>query len=298
VTAGTYDAACNIIQWLAEHNGNFELLESSGVNPFFVIYAFADCNIPLPDNFSRELVWKHLDGILRAKCWRGLRLTRAGKEDSLLRFQYRRRIANANPVPPMFFPKEEDPGDILKSLLRLSFGGTPIDRAHAPTTVDEPVHRLQITIDDYKWVAKAQVGSVWYQAGDLLDDDDIACFAVIDCLTRLLPSCQDGTVEISSDNLPLLWGIGGAPVRAWSVVQAICNKYQVKLRPKWNNRPGPSPTARIEPAQWDTVLPRDPDVVDAVLKEFEQDEELGSGAAYKCMMAHLRRGQDNDDDLN
>ena len=289
MTARAYDAACNVIQWLAEHNGNLEQLESHGINPFFLIYAFADCNIPLPDSFNRQLLWKHLDGILRAKCWRGLTRTRAGKDDCLMRFKYRRR-ENTNPTPPTFFPKGEDPGDVLRDLLRHSFAGNSIDPTDAPTAFDELVHthRVQITVDDYKRVAKAQAGSVWYQAGDLRDDDDIACFAVIDCLTRLLSSCQGHTLEIASDHLPLLWGIGGAPVRAWSVVQAICNKYQVKLRLKWNARPGPSPNARVEPAVRDAVIPRDPDVVDAVLKEFEQNG-LGGGSPYQCMMAHLSK---------
>jgi hypothetical protein len=158
----------------------------------------------------------------------------------------------------------------------------------AADEVPRPVHRLEITIKDYTWVAKAQVGTVWYQAGDLHDDDDIACFAVIDCLTRLLPSCRGGILEFCSGHIPLLWGVGGPPKGAWSVVQAVCNEYQVKLRAKWTESQGPDPSARINPTESITVPPRDRDVVDAVLNQFRQNQ-LGGKAAYQCMVVHLEQ---------
>lgn len=273
MTASTYDVACNIIQLLAGPNlkGDLQCLVGE-INPFFLIYACADCNVPLPKNFGRQLFWKHLDGIVRAKCWRGLCQTRANT-------QYN-KSANADNVRRKIFQKgEHDQDDTLQSLIRISCGAK----------VHRTVHRLQITIDGYKWVAKAQMGTVWYRAGDLYDDDDIACFAVIDCLTRFLPSYEGGILEICSGHIPLLWGVGGEPKGAWSVVQAICKKYQVKLRVKWTGLEGPAPSARVTSAEAAIeVPPRNRDVVDAVMDEFTQNE-LGSKAAYRLMMDHLQR---------
>ena len=283
MTVSAYDAACNIIQGLARR-GNLQCLVYGEINPFFVIYACADCNIPLPNNFNRLLLWKHLDGILRAKCWRGLVSNRTNTQHHT--------SGNEDSVPPKFFRKGEDPDEILQSLLRLSYGASLTDRASAPTTADDvprPVHKLKITIKGYQWVIKAEMGSVWYQAGDLYDDDDIACFAVIDCLTRLLPSCRGGILEFCSGHIPLLWGVGGTRLGAWVVVHAICDEYQVKLRPKWTELKGPDPYARIETAESNSVPPRDREVVDAVMNEFRLNQNLlGSKTAYQCMMTHLQ----------
>lgn len=280
MTASTYDAACNLIQGLALKDG-IQCLVDREINPFFLIYACADCNVPLPKNFDRELLWKHLDGIIRTKCWRGLRQTRANT-------QY---LKGTN-ADGGLFQKEVDPDGTLQSLMAISCEidssrGRSFNATRVPTAGQVPrtVHRLQITIEDYKWVAKAPVGTVWYRAGDLHDEDDIACFAVIDCLTRLLPSYEGCILDICSDHFPLLWGVGGAPKGAWPVVQAICKEYRVKLRAKWTALRGPGPSRRIE--EGFTVPPRDRDVVNAALNEFTQNQ-LGSKAAYKCMMADLR----------
>jgi hypothetical protein len=189
VTPSSYDAACKIIKGLSQ--ADVDNLANGEINLFFVIYACADSGIPLPDRFSRQLLWKHLDAILRAKCWRGLGSARANMHHT---------SAGADHVPPNIFRKgEEDPDGIIQSLLKLTCSRwrSPFDPASASASaaVDVPrrVHRLKITIRDYEWVAEAAVGTVWYEAGDLYDDDDIACFAVIDSLTRLLHSCQGGS---------------------------------------------------------------------------------------------------------
>jgi hypothetical protein len=287
VTDNTYDAACNVIQGLAKRSSDLQYLVSSEINPFFVIYACADCNIPLPNNFNRLLLWKHLDGILRAKCWRGLVSNRANTQHHT--------STKEDHVPPKFIRKGEDPDEILQSLLSLSYRASLFHHASAsasaPTADDvpRPVHKLQITIKGYEWVVKAEVGNIWYQAGDLHDDDDIACFAVIDCLTRLLPSCRGGILEFCSGHIPLLWGVGGTRLGAWNVVHAICDEYQVKLRPKWTESQGPDPCARIEPAESTSVPPRDRDIVDAVMNEFRLNQNLlSSKTAYQRMMAHLQ----------
>ena len=280
VTPSTYGAACNVVQELARRGNNFWSLDNRNINPFFVIYACADCNIPLPDDIKRQLLWKHLDAILRAKCWRGLGSSRAKT--------LHHSGADAGHFPPKFVLKGDDPDNILQSLLNLSYRQSRSDPEPAPVADDvpRPVHGLKINIKDYKWVAEAQVGKVWYQAGDLVDDDDIACFAVIDSLTRLLPCCRGGILEICSGDIRLLWGVGGAPSGAWSVVHAVCTGYQVRLRGKWSER-GPDPCDWIDPAEGTTVLPRDRDVVDAVVNEFMQ-MQLDDKAAYRCMMAHLQ----------
>jgi hypothetical protein len=288
VTPSTYDAACNIIQDLARRGNNLDCLIGSGINPFFIIYACADCDIPLPNYFNRELFWKHLDAILRTKCWRGLGSAR-GKTQH-------RTSANADHAPLKFFRKGDDPDGTLQSLIRLSyersrFGSSPTP-APAPALEDvpRPVHKLQITIKDFKWVVKAQVGTVWYQAGDLYDEDDIACFAAIDTLTRLLPSCRGGILEISTRDIRLMWGIGGKPSGddAWSVVQDICQYYQVSMRAKWSKLKGPDPCERIRvnAEERNTVPPRDRDVVDAVVNGFRQRRLDTSRVAYRYMVDH------------
>lgn len=55
---------------------------------------------------------------------------------------------------------------------------------------------------DYKWITESQMGTVWYEAGDLVDEDDIACFVAIDSITRLLPSCRGGILEITMSEAP------------------------------------------------------------------------------------------------
>lgn len=295
VTPSAYDAACKVIKGLARTDPDLQCLAYGEINPLFVIYACADSNVPLPKYFSRQLLWKHLDATLRAKCWRGLGSARANMQHYT--------GADADHVPSKIFRKgEEDPDGILQSLLKLSLTHPRWRSRFDPTSepapavvevdVPRPVHRLQITIKEYKWVAKAQMGTVWYEAGDLYGEDDIACFAVIDSLTRLLPSCQGGILEISTGNIRLLWGVGGpAPSGsgAWSVVQAVCKEYGVNLRGKWvEPEPrGPDPWARIDPTLIN-VPPRDREVVNSVVNGFVQ-RELDSKVACRRMVEHLFR---------
>lgn len=284
VTPSAYDAACKIVKRIS--CSDRQSLANGEINPFFVIYACADSGVPLPDNFNRQLLWKHLDATLRAKCWRALGPARANIHHTR---------ADADHVPPKIFRKgEEDPDDILKSLLKVScsrWRDSPDPTAEA-ADVPRPVHKLDITMNDYRWVAKTELGTVWYEAGDLYDDDDIACLAVIDSLTRLLPSCRGGILEISAADIRLLWGVGGAvpsgACAAWSVVQAVCAKYDVNLRGKWTKPDprGPNPWMKLEPTEI-TVPPRDRDVVDLVVNEFMQ-KRLDSKVACQRMVEHLR----------
>lgn len=294
MTGSIYDAACNIVRSLARRDSSLRCLQHTSINPFFVIYACADCDVPLPIDFNRKFLWDHLDTILRAKCWRGLG---SGRPDSQ---HYAARAdasasAGGDHIPPKFLRRGEDPDGILQSLLRLTYTGDPRDRPPAPEAFDEPrgpVCRLSITIEDYKWVVKAgEAGTIWYQAGDLLDEDDIACFAILDALTRLLPFCRRGILDITTSHIHLLWGVCGGPppasgLGAWAVVQAICNQYQVRLRGSWTGAlREPGPCEKVLPK--DIAVPqRDRDVVDAVLDEFVQNG-LDGKAAYRCMISHL-----------
>ncbi len=263
MTPNTYDTACDL---LPKHSTDLECLIDRGLNPFFAIYACADRGIPLPDKFNRQLLWKHLDAILRAKCWRGLGSGRA-KAQHNTSTDPETILSN----PPNFSRREDDPEGIMRCLLKLS-------------QAQVPVHEIQIAIKDYQWIVKAQVGTVWYQAGDLYGDD-LACFVVIDVLTRLLPSCRDGILEIQTNDLRLLWGVQGPRSGAWSVVWAACEEYEVQLRAKWSERVKLDPCRPVDPTEASRVPPREPAVVDRILDNFER---LDSTAAYQFMQAHLR----------
>jgi hypothetical protein len=53
------------------------------------------------------------------------------------------------------------------------------------------------------WVAKGDMGTVWYEAQEL-EDEDVASFPAIDTLTRVLPYCRGGILEIHTSNVRLL----------------------------------------------------------------------------------------------
>ncbi len=79
------------------------------------------------------------------------------------------------------------------------------------------------------WVANGDMGTIWYEAREL-EDEDVAPFTVTDTLTRVLPYCRDGILEIHTNNVRLLWGVCGAPSGAWLVVMSICHDHGVHLR--------------------------------------------------------------------
>jgi hypothetical protein len=239
-------------------------LMDSGINPFFVIYACADCRVLLPADFSRELLWKHLDAIIRAKCWRGL--------------GPRNPPSDVGDVPRKYSRKDlqQDPEHIVRKLLALSIGG----RAPAPNP--GPVYQLKIAISKHEWTMKAQVGIVRYKAGDL-DESDIASLAVIDALTRVLPYCRGGILEILSNDVRLLWGIYsvafGDPSGAWSVVGYVCKSYRVELRVKWAALREPNTDLLVNSPY---IAPqKDPAVVSLVLDKMRDD------AVDQTMIRHL-----------
>lgn len=268
VSPRSYEAGCELIRALWRHRDDLGRLMEGGINPFFLIYAFADCDIPLPSNFSRQLIWKHLDAIIAAQCWRGLGSKVACAQPG--------SSSAGSHVPPKFTQREEDPEGIVQRLrVLLQSGSLP---ARDPDPV--PVHQLRISMTEYRWVTKVPgVGTVCYQAGDM-DDSDAPSFAVIDALTRVLSRYRGGIVEILTNDVRLLWGVyHREPAGAWLVVRAVCESYQVRLRAKWADLKG-----LYDRDPEDPVPPRDHAVVDAVVGKLGM---MKGNAAYKCMAHHL-----------
>ena len=244
------------------------------INPFFLIYACADCDVPLPVDFSRQLLWKLLDAIIRAECWRGLGSRRA--IEGML-------TAEEAPIPGVFSFEGEDPEDIVTRLLKNYLGSR-----RAPAPVDSvPVHQVHIATSEYQWVVKSPVGTFWYQAGDM-DEKDIASFAVIDALTRLLAHCRGGILKIHTNDVRLLWGAYAEPSGAWTVVWAVCESYNVCLRAEWaeltklDTRPPAPSLEKVGP-----IPQRHGAVVKMVVDKIRRLESRS--AAYDCMTRHLTR---------
>ena len=270
VSPKAYDTACGLVRALATRGADFRQLGKYGVNPFFVIYAFADCGISLPDSFSRELLWKHLDAILEARCWRGLGSNHAHAQSS--------KSTNLTHGSSNSCQSNDDPEGIVE-LLTLIHGSVTF----IPKPEPAPLHKLQIAINDDHWVARG-VGTIWYGAQDL-EDEDIAPFTVIDALTRVLPSCRGGTLEIRTNNVRLLWGVCGAPSGAWFVVRSICHSYSVDLRAKWDELRGLNTGLHAHPARGTAPHPpRDANTVNLVVEELGA---LKGFAAYRGMVDHL-----------
>lgn len=267
-----YDNACALVRALATRGTDFGQLVKYRVNPFFVIYAFADCGISLPDSFSRELLWKHLDAILEARCWRGL-----GSNHMNAQGNGSTNVTHGSSNP---WHKNDDPEGIIEVLTLI--------HGHVPFTQEPesaPLHKLHIAINDSHWVATG-VGTVWYEAQDL-EDDDIAAFAVIDALTRVLPSCRGGTLEIRTNSIRLLWGVCGAPSGAWFVVRSICHSHSVHLQAKWDELRGLDTRLHAHPARGTAPHPsRDAHVVNLVVEGLGA---LKGFAAYRSMADHLMR---------
>ena len=266
-----YDTACKIIRTLASSGTDFGCLVRSGVNPFFMIYAFADCGVSLPGCFSRELLWKHLDGILEARCWRGLGSNHVYAQSS--------SSPSANRGSPYVCDRKDDPEGII-GLLTLDHRNLPL--AAKPDSA--PVHKVHIAMSDCYWLSTGEMGTVWYEARDL-DDEDIPPFAVIDTLTRVLPHCRGEILEVRTNNVRLLWGVCGAPSGAWCVVRSICDGHNVHLRAKWDELRGWGSRLHAHPARGAAPVPgRDADVVTAVVEELRV---LEGSAAYRGMTGHL-----------
>jgi hypothetical protein len=220
--------------------------------------------------FSRELLWKHLDGIIEARCWRGLGSNDVGGAQS---------GSSLNRGSPYVCDRKDDPEGIVE-LLTLHHRNLPLS-----VKLDSvPVHKLHIAISESYWLSTGDMSTVWYDARDL-DDEDIPPFAVIDALTRVLPHCQGGILEVRTNSVRLLWGVCGAPSGAWCVVRSICDSQNVHLRAKWDELSGSSRRLHAHPARSAVPVPgRDADVVSTVIEELRV---LEGSAAYRGMTGYL-----------
>jgi hypothetical protein len=271
VSPEAYDAACQIIRTLASSGSDFECFVRSGVNPFFMIYAFADCGVPLPCCFSRELLWKHLDGIIEARCWRGLGANHADAPSG--------SSSRVNLGSPYVCDRQGDPEGILESLT-LAHRNSPL----VANPDSAPANLLRIAISDCYWLSMGEMGTVWYEARDL-GDEDIPPFVVIDALTRVLPHYRGKILEVRTNSVRLLWGICGAPSGAWCVVRSMCDSHKVRLRAKWDQLRGWGNRLHAHPARGSTPVPgREADLVSAVIEQLRM---LDGSAAYRGMVGHL-----------
>ncbi|KAI0288936.1 hypothetical protein BC826DRAFT_646485 [Russula brevipes] len=176
-------AACALVLLLAGRRTDSQCLLEAGINPL-----------------------KHLDAVISAQCWHGLGAERTAVQNSTR--------DGVLPIFSDFSQENEDREGIVQALLALSL------RSELPKQVPDsppPVHELCIVITGDQWVAKCELGRLWYDANNLADKD-VAPFAMLDTLTRVLPHWRGGIVQILTSDVQLLWGVCGGPLvrgRSW-----------------------------------------------------------------------------------
>ncbi|KAI9461566.1 hypothetical protein BJY52DRAFT_1185393 [Lactarius psammicola] len=279
-----FEVARVIVQELADRGYAFDCLLSADFNPFFMIYAFAHCNIHLPRNFSRQLFWKHLDAIVRFQRWSGLKSARSSSSSSGSGATGMRRA----PLRMRAFPREDDPEDIVGTLLALRNTG----RLPIPPPTARQTHELLLVIDSAHWAASSSSLGRFSYAVDDLAVEDVASFALLDALTRWLPHWQAGALEVRTNDVCVMWGIRGhARSSAWGAVRALCAQYDVVLRRAElvDHRSEDYARTGGNGGRGAVVPPgplRNPDVVSAAVKGLAA---LGkeSNTTYRAMVRHL-----------
>jgi hypothetical protein len=276
VSPNAYMAACTLVLLLAGRRTDLQCLLEAGINPFFIIYACADCGVPLPPSFSLELFWKHLDAIISAQCWRGLGAESTAVQNST--------HGGALPNFSDFSQENEDREGIVRTLLALSLQSKLPEQVHDSAL---PVHELCIVITGGQWVAKCQLGRLWYDANNLADKD-VAPFAMLDTLTRVLPRWSGGILQIYTSDVQLLWGVcGGPPSGAWAVIWQICRSHHIQLRAKWAALKSYEICLPADPAKREALIPvRDENVVNTIVEELMK----GDNAGYRKMICHFKDG--------
>ncbi|KAI0255003.1 hypothetical protein BJV78DRAFT_1151838 [Lactifluus subvellereus] len=271
-----FESASALIQELAARRDNiFDHLLKAEINPFFMIYAFADSEVSLPDGFSRQLFWKHLDAILTFQHWKGL--------------DYTRELASGSTGPRRAtlsrfrFPPEDDPEDIVGKLAALKQTGKI---PPTPEPLGLPVHALRLAVYDDYWGARSEQGTFWYQMSGM-SDEDAAPYALLDVFTRWLPEWRGGVVKVSTSDVCLMWGLRSERPGAWLAVRALCKEFHVELRDKYLDPLENSlhlPEYRAERAT--PAPPRDPKIVDAAVRELMRPE-LSGNKSSGVMLRHL-----------
>ncbi|KAH9031775.1 hypothetical protein EDB85DRAFT_1958401 [Lactarius pseudohatsudake] len=272
-----FDAARTIVQELADHGHSFDCLLNADLNPFFMIYAFAHCNVRLPRNFSRQLFWKHLDALVRFQRCPGLKSARS-----------RGPATGTRRVAPQMrsFPREDDPEDIVGTLLALRNTG----RLPVPPPLARRTHELLLVIDGARWSASSPSLGRFSYAADDLPAADVAPFALLDALTRWLPHWRAGALEVRTNDVCVMWGVrGDARSRAWGAVRGLCARGDVALRRAelidHRSEDNTRTSARRGAAVPSGPL-RDPEVVSGAVKGLAAPGQE-SGTAYRAMMRHL-----------
>jgi hypothetical protein len=274
VSHEAFTIARALIQELAACGHNFHGLLHCDVNPFFIIYACADCNLPLPDGFSRKLFWKHLDGIVRAQCWSGLDFTH-GQAGTSTGTQGRAIAARLQ------FSWQDDPEAIVNKLVFLR------NTARPPEPTNLFPHELRLIISGCRWVASSSVGSFWYEASDL-GPKDVASFALLDTFTRWLPRWRGGILQVHTNDVCVMWGVRGTYSGLWHEVRALCAQYDVQLQARLGEQPSFNARRRDDYAgKSPNRALRDPEVVNAAVEWLMLHGKQGS-AAYRKMLDHLR----------
>jgi hypothetical protein len=277
VSSDAFVVACAIIQELADGGHSFDCLLNADMNPFFMIYAFAACNVHLPRNFSRQLFWKHLDALVHIQRCPGLQSTHSSGS-----------ATGTRRVSPQIreFSQVQDPENIVGSLIALRNTSQLL-----PLVEQLPAHELFLIIDGARWTAStSSLGRFSYTAEDL-SPDDVAPFALLDALTRWLPRWRAGAIFVHTNDVCVMWGVRGhARTGAWRAVRRVCAQYDVTLRR----------TEMIDHRVEDHVLTsgnnanqatvdrplRDPDAVKTAVKGLAAPG-YDSDPAHRVMMRHL-----------
>jgi hypothetical protein len=144
-------------------------------------------------------------------------------------------------------------------------------QSHLPVKMSDsaPVHQLCIAIRGGQWIAQSELGRMWHDASDLADKD-VAPFAVLDSLTRVLPHWSGGILQITHRTSSYLWGVCGGPHSgAWTVVWALCESHHVQLRGQWAGLDFRDMRLPADHAKRAALVPvRNADVVGAVVQEL------------------------------
>jgi hypothetical protein len=280
VSSEAFESACALVQQLAaSHENRLDQLVKADINPFFIMYAFADSKLPLPKGFSRQLFWKHLDAILSFQHWKGLDYTCDLASSSI---GPRRAI-----LTRLHFPPEEDPEDIVAKLAALAeCGNIPESARGEPHHL--PVHVLRLGIFEDYWGARSEQGTYWYQVSDLKDEELVAPFALIDVLSRWLPEWSNSVLRIFTSDVCLMWGIrgGDSTPDLWKVVRALCEQYNVVLRAKFLE-PFEDPLCPTTTDRVTAVPPRHPDIANEALKQLVGCSLNNKEESYRAILNDL-----------
>lgn len=177
------------------------------------------------------------------------------------------------------------------------------DDSDENTNTTEPhghEHELRLVISGHRWVASSNMGTFWHEAS-VLDNKDIAPFALLDTLTRWLSHWQGGALHVRTNDVGVLHGIRGdySHSGVWDAVRSLCGQYDVELGAQVvveRSSPSSSSSSGILYARGSMrdgrcaagtpALLRNPDVVNAAVKWLMAFGQQGS-TVYRMMLSHI-----------